>query len=98
MIWGLLPASMWPGLSDDSLTAPVHATESVVSVLGRSRRGLCLHFPPPQRWPGFLQAMSQLSASTSQASLLQLLGVRVRSLNAFERERRLDHPPAVTKT
>ena len=40
MIWGLLPASMWPGLSDDSLTAPVHATESVVSVLGRSR-GIC---------------------------------------------------------
>ena len=95
MIWGLLSASMWLGRSDDSLTAPVLGRERMV---GKSRGGLCLHFPPPQRWPGFLQAMSQLSASTSQASLLQLLGVRVRSLNAFERERRLDQPPAVTKT
>ena len=97
MIWGLLPASMWPGLSDDSLTAPVHATESVVSVLGRSRRGLCLHFPSPQRWPGFLRAMSQ-PGSASQASLLQGLGVRVRSLKAFEREGPLDQPQTVTKT
>ena len=98
MIWGLLPASMWPGLSDDSLTAPVHATESVV---GRSRRGLCLHFPSPQRWPGFLRAMSVIMSqpgSASQASLLQGLGVRVRSLKAFEREGPLDQPQTVTKT
>ena len=97
MIWGLLPASMWPGLSDDSLTAPVHATESVVSVLGRSRRGLCLHFPSPQQWPGWLREMSQ-PGSASQASLLQGLGVRVRSLKAFEREGPLDQPQTVTKT
>ena len=47
--------------------------------------------------PGWLREMSQ-PGSASQASLLQGLGVRVRSLKAFEREGPLDQPQTVTKT